>query len=126
MGQIVKVSCEKCGKSKELCIGGGLSDCDFDVVISGLSEAQKEKMTEAKSLGAKRFSVSRIPCVCQVCGQFYAASMVNCIFEGKKRTVWSKCPACVSSKRSTISMENDTTCPVCGEAIIACYTGLWD
>lgn len=126
MGQIVRVSCEKCDKSEELYIGGGFSDCNFETVISGMSNLQKDNLREAKHLGAVRFSINRVPCICQSCNSFYTANKVSYILEGEKKIIWSRCPSCSSFKKKIISTDNKSACTVCGQPIKVEEIGLWD
>ncbi len=128
MGQIVKVTCTACGKSGELKIGGGKADCDFDVIISGMSELQKENLTEMMHEGARGFTVNRAPCMCQTCGSYYAGNKVSYFFEGEKKIAWSKCPSCGSFKKKIINKDNMTPCidRKCKGTITLEQTGLWD
>ena len=62
-------------------------DYDFDNIISGMSDQQKENLREAMHLGAEDFSVNRHPCQCQSCGSFYAGSKVSFFLDGEKKAV---------------------------------------
>ncbi|MBQ8790503.1 MAG: hypothetical protein IJZ51_04245 [Ruminiclostridium sp.] len=126
MGQIVRVSCEGCGKSEELHIGGGMMDCDFDSIISGMSDQQKDNLREAMHLGAKDFSINRHPCQCQSCGSFYTGSKVSFFLDGEKKAVWSRCPSCTSFKRRLLNKEGTTPCSECGEKVNVQMLGFWD
>ncbi len=127
MGQVVKVSCAKCGKSKKLFIGGGFSDCDFDVIIAVMSDIQKESLTKAIENGATDFSISRYASICQSCHNFYTAEKVTYLLGRKEKAEWSCCPDCGSVKKKLIDIETKTTkCTHCGDLIETELIGLWD
>lgn len=125
MGQVVKVSCKKCEKSKELFIGGGMTDCDFDTIISDLSEEQKQKLIRAKDNKATDFSVSRTACMCQSCGCFYTLCEVNYIESRRKKSESSRCPSCNSAKKKVIG-NGKVKCTECNTPIDIEPIGLWD
>lgn len=126
MGQIVRLSCTECDRSGELKIGGGIADCDFDVIISGMSQLQKENLTEVMHEGARGFTVNRAPCMCQICGSFYAGNKVTYFFEGEKKIAWSKCPSCGSFKKKIINKDNMSSCTKCKGTITIEEIGFWD
>ena len=87
---------------------------------------QKDNLREAKHLGAVRFSINRVPCICQSCNSFYTANKVSYILDGEKKIIWSRCPSCNSFKKKIISTDNKSVCTVCGQPIKVEEIGLWD
>ncbi|MBR4305678.1 MAG: hypothetical protein IKT78_02425 [Ruminiclostridium sp.] len=127
MGQVIKVSCKKCEKSKELFIGGGMSDCEFDAIVSALSDEQKQKLIKARENNGSDFSVSRTAAICQGCGCFYTVSEVTYTELGRKKSESSRCPSCNSAKKREIDIDNNKTkCTECNTPIDVEVIGLWD
>ena len=128
MGQIVKVTCTACGKSGELKIGGGKADCDTKNLVGWNYFLLIAFWVLPKKSLSSGFTVNRAPCMCQVCGSYYAGNKVSYFFEGEKKIAWSKCPSCGSFKKKIINKDNMTPCidRKCKGTIILEQIGLWD
>ena len=128
MGQVIRVKCNSCNYEKRLYIGGGLEDCNYDVIIDGLSEKQKEDVNTAKELGADKFSINRFPAICLSCGNYYSVNKIKYTFKGKEENIYSPCPECSSEERSIIDINKtrNLNCPDCKGKITINNIALWD
>ena len=125
MGQIVRAKCTACAFEKDLFIGGGMRDCNLDVITSPLPENVREIVEKAVKGGMGRASIERRACVCSSCGELNAVSVVSYSGGGIERDFYSACPKCGGISYTEIE-NGKTACPDCGAAITLAPAGHWD
>ena len=121
MGTIMTVECNNCEFEKELYIGVGKSDCNFETIMASLPEAEQQILSEAAQHGATRISIDRIPCSCTSCGEIYVIPIVSYFINGEEHSICGACPSCHQKDFSTLSY-----CPGCSSELSVRKTGLWD
>lgn len=130
MGQIVRAKCKECEYSAKLFIGGGLSDCEFEAVITPFSDEQKNELTQIRDKGADDFSVQRHPCTCNSCGTIFACTVLNLGSDypsAMKQTFYTGCPECGSEDIRIYSIgKTEEHCPECGGSVVFSTEGFWD
>lgn len=125
MGQIIQVRCETCGFQKDVFVGGGLRDCEWETVLETLPEEGKHALRQAVHDGAGQVFVTRKLYACPSCKAVYALPVVSYTLEGRTQELYGNCPRCGSSGGSP---EEGAVihCPGCGGELALRHTGNWD
>lgn len=124
MGEILRVTCPKCGYGAELFVGGGLADCNQETALAiggndkGLAEALQKNA---------RFEIGRNVARCSSCRKFIVdASVKYWRADGFRRRIGGVCPDC-GGKLSSVDLEaKRLPCPSCGGSVTVERTGRWD
>ena len=125
MGQIVRAKCTACAFEKDLFVGGGMRDCNLDVITSSVPENVREIVEKAVKGGMGRASIERRACVCRSCGELSAVSIVSYSGGGIEKEFWAACPRCGGISYTEIE-NGKTACPDCGAAVTLAPAGHWD
>ncbi len=125
MGQIVQAQCEKCGFQKEILVGGGLRDCEWETILGVLPEEGKRALERAVQDGAKQVSVTRRIYACPSCKMVYALPVVSYTMNDRRQELYGFCPQCGKAGGSA-GEDAVFCCPVCEGELILRQTGHWD
>ncbi|MBQ2830402.1 MAG: hypothetical protein IJF15_05200 [Oscillospiraceae bacterium] len=126
MGQIMRAKCTACTFEKDLFVGGGMRDCNLDVILSPLPENVREIVEKAVRGGAGRAVIERPLCVCGSCGTICAPTAVTFTSPSFSRTFYSVCDGCGASGYIQIGEDETAACPACGTALSIEPVGHWD
>jgi len=121
MGIIMKAECVSCGFEKELYTGGGKQDCNIEIIMATLPEAEQNILSEAQKLGATQISIDRKPCACVSCGEIYAVPVVSYVINGEEHSICGVCPMCKKKEYTPL-----ICCPDCRAELSVSEIGLWD
>ena len=128
MGEIIRISCEKCDFEKKIKMGAGMMSIRADVVEQNLHGKDLEQwqgiLREKK---VRFFSWEYEPALCDICNELQSCFVVKIdTIEGKKICLGRKCKICQNEARE-ILQSDDIKCPNCGQAgINSLLIGNWD
>ena len=126
MGDIYKTTCPKCNYQKSFFLGGGLTACDPNAIISEFSpELTKAFFTAFENKTLTGFNFSRKLGFCPNCHDYFETPTLH--FETSQKissTISQYCPHCHNKLR--ISTPTTITCPKCDESLSLALSGHWD
>lgn len=121
MGVILEGTCPACAYHAKVLVEGGLRDCEPQTALNALPD--DTALQNALSHGAA-FRLQRTLASCTHCHELLAQVVVTYTgTNGRAMQSHSVCPTCggeLSPQR------NKLNCPVCGQPMELCSTGLWD
>ncbi len=134
MGKIFELTCPECGYEKRVFVGGGLSDCNTETILSSFSEKYRRSLSDLIEKGISRLNIYRDLCKCSECGEFSAAVTVKFFYRGKLRGLRDACSVCgeaperleIISSRDIESGILESSCPKCGSDVSIKNSGHWD
>lgn len=126
MGQIMRAKCTVCAFEKNLYAGGGMRDCNLDVIVSSLPENVREVVKKAVRGGAGRAAIDRPLCVCDGCGTICAPHVVTFTSAAVSKVFYSACEKCGAVSYTAIGEDVKPTCPRCGATLSIEPAGHWD
>ncbi len=125
MGQIVRITCSKCGFEKDIFSGGGRNDCNMDAILMALPDDEKQMLVDASEQGATKIVIDRKPCECRLCGEIYAAPVVTYTLMEAVCEIRGRCPNC-GKQSQTPQINPPEKCPKCGDNVSLNFVGHWD
>ncbi len=129
MGQIILLSCKKCGFQKELSTGAGLMGNDPEAVASELDIGEaKEWRKLHRDNKISFFDARKKVFYCENCNDIVSRLAVTAVLtDGNEINFGGKCQIC-GHKLAEMDMEaHHIFCPVCkGGGMCAEEIGLWD
>ena len=127
MGQIIRAQCVSCDYCKNLFVGGGRSDCDAETLLNALPEPERETLAAALARGASA-AIARRGVQCTRCRSLYSLPVVEYAEEGRKETLYGRCPRCGGAAYMDLGGRNRLVkrCPECGGDLTLTLDGHWD
>lgn len=127
VGTILGGTCQSCGYTASLKVGGGLRDCMAETALTAArGTPQLEDLTQALRQG-RRFRIDRFPAACGRCKTLRVATRVVWSQPGgKSRMVTSPCPDCGGTMDWYARDASAVLCPSCGRPIQLTPIGHWD
>ena len=126
LGQIIRLHCQQCGFERELYVGGGLADSEWETIQNALPEKERHVLDAAVQAGASQIQVTRRLCVCGRCGAVYALPVVSCMLKGEQGVLYGVCPQCGAAGDPDWEEEGAIPCPVCRSGLTKQQAGHWD
>ena len=125
MGELIKISCSKCGQVWNSKRGHGKNHAKLEVVIRLFEESVQEQIKQlAEEDAFVVFDFAYIPVVCKECGMVDSVPVLELL--NKKRVFVGMCSRCgkeIPKDRVKASMR----CPVCqSEEMTIERSGFWD
>lgn len=124
MGKIYKISC-KCGYSKKVFIGAGLSSCSINTVNRVFSEEKSSEFNNYyNNKEVKSFIVENELSYCKKCNDIMSVEVLKAqLTNHKELVIINDCPTC--SNKVQI-LKNINSCPICNEKLDKDEVGRWD
>lgn len=127
VGMILGGTCQNCGYTANLKLGGGLRDCETETALEAArSTPQLEELTAALHKGCQ-FQINRFPAACGKCKTLRTAARVVWFPpDGEARMTAASCPDCGGRMDWYGQGARIVRCPSCGQRIHLAPIGHWD
>ena len=129
MGQIIRLSCKKCGFMKELPVGAGLMSIDPEAVASDLDIGEAKEWRKLHRDNKVRFFDARKKALyCEHCKDVLSQTVVTgCLTDGSEINFGGKCRICGRKLQEMNIEAHRISCPICnGKDMHPEEIGLWD
>ena len=128
MGQMIVLTCERCGCREKMSVGGGLMTNNPDVIASCLNPSEAEEWKRLyQNKKVKSFQAEQKVFYCEKCKKLSCLLSVDAeLTNGKEITLGDQCGKC-QTKLQEIKWQEKPICPICNTGKLEWkQVGLWD
>ena len=131
MGELIRLKCEKCGKSYDLGIGQGMTDNNLETVLAHFDPQTADRIRKELSTQkpGDRWSYRKMIGYCDSCRSYSEIPTFHITKNDKNLTVAGKCSCgsiCTLIDDSDRAKMSDIRCPLCNGIMTAVSNGMWD
>lgn len=131
MGELIRLKCEKCGRSYEIGVGHGMADKNLDAVLRNFDDPTAAHIREmlSSSESGTGWSYRKMIGYCSSCRSFFEIPTFHITNKEKEQTVAAKCRCgnnCVLFDDEDRDQMATIKCPDCNDFMTASSAGMWD
>ncbi len=129
MGELIRLKCEKCGRTFDLGIGQGMLDYDPEKVLMHFDPAASDTFRAVISASQDKWSYRKMIGYCSKCRTYSAIPTIHITNKGKEQALAAKCACgntCVIFDDTDRVQMSRIKCPDCLGTMTAQSTGMWD